>query len=353
MSTDTSFSADQNHPKNHSKNSAPANSSSPSSPPPAHGPLSQQRQVPELSLNSYIEGSSTDQARFVEAFFAGLKDYGFIVLKDHPVSDELLNHAYALVREFFQLPAEAKSQYALKDKGFQRGYTPFGQEHAKDAPVMDLKEFWHVGRDLADGHRFEANYPKNVWPREVAEFQATMQLIFRELDRVGKVMLEALTGPLQVPKDFFAERVGDGNSILRLLHYPPIPAGVDPRCIRAAAHEDINLITILVSATTSGLQLKDRDGSWLDIDSAPNSLIVDAGDMLARITNDLIPSTTHRVVNPAGPNEARYSMPFFMHPNPDAVLECLPSCLGKGAKYPPITAQDFLYQRLREIGLLK
>ena len=326
-----------------------ANLSSPSS----HTAPAAARQVPELSLNNYIEGSFNDRTRFIDEFFSGLKDYGFIVLKDHPVSDELLNRAYALVQEFFALDAAHKSQYALKDAGFQRGYTPFGQEHAKDAPVMDLKEFWHVGRDLTPGHRYESNYPKNIWPKEIAEFQSTMQLIFRELDRVGNVMLEALTGPLQVDRNFFADRVSDGNSILRLLHYPPIPEGVDPRCIRAAAHEDINLITILVSATTSGLQLKDRDGSWLDIESKPNSMVVDAGDMLARITNDLIPSTTHRVVNPAGPNKPRYSMPFFMHPNPDAVLECLPSCLGQGAKYAPITAQEFLYQRLREIGLLK
>ncbi len=311
------------------------------------------RKVPELSLNSYIEGSEQDRARFIDEFFNGLKDYGFIVLKDHPISDALLNKAYALVEEFYSLPVETKIKYALKDQGFQRGYTPFGQEHAKNAPVKDLKEFWHVGRELTPGHRYEAFYPKNIWPSEVAEFESTMSLIYRELDRVGKIMLESLTGPLGLDKNFFADRVSDGNSILRLLHYPPIPEGVDPRCIRAAAHEDINLITILVSATTSGLQLLDRDGTWLDIESDPNSLIVDAGDMLARITNDVIPSTTHRVVNPEGPNTARYSMPFFMHPNPDAMLECLPSCVGDGAKYPPITAQDFLMQRLREIGLLK
>jgi isopenicillin N synthase-like dioxygenase len=167
-------------------------------------------------------------------------------------------------------------------------------------------------------------------------------------------MLESLTFPLDLPRDFFSNMMGEGNSILRLLHYPPIPAGVDPRCVRAAAHEDINLITVLVAATASGLELKDRDGTWLPIDSDPNSLIVDAGDMLSRLTNNVIPSTTHRVVNPDdGTNSARYSMPYFIHPNPDAMLTCLPSCVGEGAKYPPISAQDFLYQRLREIGLLK
>lgn len=311
------------------------------------------RKVPELSLNAYIDGSPADKSEFISDFFNGLKDYGFIVLKDHPISDELLNRAYFLVKKFYDLPVETKKQYALNDKGFQRGYTPFGQEHAKNAKVSDLKEFWHVGRELTPGHRYESTYPPNIWPAEVPEFREVMSKIFVELDRIGQIMLEALTGPLQVEKDYFIKIASEGNSILRLLHYPPIPEGVDPRCIRAAAHEDINLITILVSATTSGLQLLDRDGTWLDIESDPNSLVVDAGDMLARLTNDVIPSTTHRVVNPEGPNTTRYSMPFFMHPNPDAVLKCLPSCVGTGEKYPPITSQDFLMQRLREIGLLK
>ena len=313
----------------------------------------ERRQVPELSLNHYIDGTSEQRERFISDFFNGLKDYGFVVLRDHPISHALLNRAYALIESFFALPDGEKRAYALKDNGFQRGYTPFGQEHAKDAQVKDLKEFWHVGRDLAAGHRYESIYPKNVWPREIPEFQEVMSKIYQELDRVGKIMLEALTYPLKLDKNFFADRVGDGNSILRLLHYPPIPEGVDPRCVRAAAHEDINLITILVSATSSGLELKDRDGTWLAVESDPNSLVVDAGDMLARITNDVIPSTTHRVVNPAGPNTARYSMPFFLHPNPDAMLTCLPSCVQNGAKYPPITSQDFLFQRLREIGLMK
>lgn len=311
------------------------------------------RRVPELSLNSYIEGGKTEKARFIDDFFVGLKDYGFIVLKDHPVPHTILNQAYELLEQLFALPVETKMKYALTDKGFQRGYTPFGKEHAKDAKVMDLKEFWHIGRDLPEGHRYSSIYPANIWPAELPEFQPLLSKIFRALDETGKVMLEALTHPLELQPDYFTKMVSEGSSILRLLHYPPIPEGVDPRCIRAAPHEDINLITILVSATASGLQLKDRDGTWLPIESDPNSLIVDAGDMLSRITNEVIPSTTHQVVNPENSKTSRYSMPFFMHPNPDAMLSCLPSCRGTGEKYPPITAQDFLYQRLREIGLLK
>lgn len=320
------------------------------------------RKVPELSLNSYIEGSQLDRQKFIDNFFVGLKEYGFIVLKDHPIPDVLLNNAYSLLEELFSLETETKMKYALKENGFQRGYTPFGQEHAKDSPVMDLKEFWHVGRDLQEGHRYSSIYPKNVWPSELPEFQSIMMKIYRSLDEAGKVMLEALTFSLDLERDYFTKMMSEGNSILRLLHYPPIPDGVDPRCVRAAPHEDINLITILVAATASGLQLKDRDGKWLPIQSDPNSLIVDAGDMLARLTNDVIPSTTHQVVNPDdGTNGHRYSMPYFIHPNPDAMLTCLESCRGpegtgyngKGEKYPPISSQDFLMQRLREIGLLK
>lgn len=316
--------------------------------------LNNLRKVPELSLASFTSGDRTERARFIDQFFSGLKEYGFIVLKDHPIPTVLLDQAYRQIEELFALPVDSKMRYALKDNGFQRGYTPFGTEHAKDAAVMDLKEFWHVGRELPEGHRYSAVYPKNIWPDEIPEFRSTMAKIFTALDETGKIMLEALTYPLEVPRDFFTRMMGEGNSILRLLHYPPIPRDADPRCVRAAAHEDINLITILVAATASGLQLKDRDGKWLPIESDPNTLIVDAGDMLARITNNLIPSTTHRVVNPDdGTNNHRYSMPYFIHPNPDAMLECLPSCLMDGAKYPPISSQDFLFQRLREIGLMK
>ncbi len=219
---------------------------------------------------------------------------------------------------------------------------------------MDLKEFWHVGRVLSEGNPLKAVYPANVWPSEIPEFQAHFTALFDSLEEAGDVMLEALTIPLEVEKDFFAKMTKDGNSILRLLHYPPIPEGTDPRCVRAAAHEDINFITILPAATASGLQLKDRDGQWLDVDSEPDTLIVDVGDMLARLTNDVLPSTTHRVINPQdGKNASRYSMPFFMHPHPEAMLSCLPSCRGAGAKYADITGHDFLMQRLREIGLIK
>lgn len=313
------------------------------------------RKVPTLSLSNYTKGNQAQKAEFIHLLFSGIKDYGFIILKDHDVSIELLKKSYDVLEQFYSLPTATKMKYVSPQGGGQRGYTPFGTEQAKDAQVKDLKEFWHVGREVAADHQFAKYYPQNIWPNaELPEFRTTFEKLFAQLELAGIQMMEALTTPLNVEQHFFRTMVEEGNSILRLLHYPPIPEGVDPRCVRAAAHEDINFITLLPAATQSGLQLKDRDGSWLDIDSDFGALIVDAGDMLARLTNDVIPSTTHRVINPHNAkNVSRYSMPFFMHPNPEALLSCLPSCQGAGAKYPDITAHQFLMQRLREIGLIK
>lgn len=309
--------------------------------------------VPELSLREYTHGTEQEKLRFSDRLFAGLKEYGFIILKDHPIEVDLLRQAYRLSEELFRLPTDRKSAYISKAGGGQRGYTPFGQEHAKNSQHPDLKEFWHVGRDLPESHRLKSYFPDNIWPAELPTFEPAFRSMFAALDDTGRIMLQALTIPLDVDKDYFTRMTEAGSSILRLLHYPPIPQGVDPNCVRAAAHEDINLITLLVSASSSGLELLTRDGKWLPVETSPDNIIVDSGDMLARITNEVIPATTHRVVNPKGPNLSRYSMPFFMHPNPDAVLSCLPSCIGSGKKYPDILANDFLMERLREIGLKK
>lgn len=311
------------------------------------------QKVPELSLKAYTHGSALEKLDFIDQFFSGLKEYGFIVLVDHPINTTLLHKAYRLSEQLFHLPIEAKQFYISSDGGNQRGYTPLGKEHAKNSKFGDLKEFWHVGRDLSTHHRLKKYFPDNIWPEEIPDFEPTFREMFRALDDTGRILLQALTGPLQVDKDYFTRMTDTGSSILRLLHYPPVLPGTDPECVRAAAHEDINLITLLVSASSSGLELLDRDGQWLAIDAAPDALIVDSGDMLARITNEVIPSTTHRVVNPKGPNISRYSMPFFMHPNPDAMLTCIPSCSERGPKYPDILANDFLFERLREIGLTK
>jgi isopenicillin N synthase-like dioxygenase len=196
--------------------------------------------------------------------------------------------------------------------------------------------------------------PPNLWPADWPEFRDTFLALFAGLDETGRVLLEALAPCLGLAPTYFDPLVRTGNSVLRVIHYPPVPPGADPRCVRSAAHEDINFLTILVAARGAGLELLDRDGRWLPVETGPRNLIVDSGDMLARLTNDVIPATTHRVVNPAGPNVSRYSMPFFMHPTESTSLRCLPSCLGVGgAKYPETTAGAFLAQRLREIGLAK
>lgn len=311
------------------------------------------QQVPELSLKAYTHGSEHEKFKFTEDLFKGLKEYGFIILKDHPVDLALLRRAYALSERLFQLPPEVKAAYVGPSGAGERGYTPFGREHAKNNQYPDLKEFWHVGRDVPETHPLNAFFPPNIWPAELPEFKEVFQSMFQALDDTGRIMLQALTIPLDVDKDYFTRMTDTGSSILRLLHYPPVPAGADPNCIRAAAHEDINLITLLVSASASGLELLDRNGNWLPVETSPDNIIVDSGDMLARITNEVLPATTHRVVNPKGPNRSRYSMPFFMHPNPDAVLACLRSCEGSGRRYADIVANDFLMERLREIGLKK
>lgn len=309
------------------------------------------KRVLELSLKEYSEGDTSDRAHFTDQLFRGLKEFGFVVLRDHAIEVPLLRDAYDLSQKLFGLPSQTKLEYVSKAGGGQRGYTPFGKEHAKGNRFPDLKEFWHVGREVPENDKLKAFFPENIWPKELVDFEPVFERLFRELDETGRIMLQALTKPLKVDADYFAKMTDKGSSVLRLLHYPPIPEGSDPNCIRAAAHEDINLITLLVSASTSGLELLTREGEWLAIETDPNNLIVDSGDMLSRITNEIIPSTTHRVVNPRGPNTSRYSMPFFMHPNPDALLSCLPSCRGDKTLYPDILANEFLMQRLKEIGL--
>lgn len=305
--------------------------------------------VPELSLSDFTEGGAKRE-EFIADLERGFKYFGFIVLKDHGVSTNLLKDAYKITAEFFALPEEEKLNYATV-RGGQRGYTPFGTEHAKDSQTPDLKEFWHVGREFEAGSLLAEQYPANLWPSNPPQFREIFLRLYNELEEAGHVMLEALAPSLDVPADYFREMATDGNSILRILHYPPIADNADPNAIRAAAHEDINLITILVAAEGGGLELLDRDGNWLPVETDPDNLIVDAGDMLARLTNNVIPATTHRVVNPKGPNVSRYSMPFFMHPHSGAVLSCLKSCKGDGAKFEDITAGEFLDQRLKEIGL--
>ncbi|HXH74515.1 MAG TPA: 2-oxoglutarate and iron-dependent oxygenase domain-containing protein [Bacteriovoracaceae bacterium] len=312
------------------------------------------RKVPELSLMSFVNGTTNDKTAFVNNLFRGLKDYGFIVLVDHPVDHKLTGRAYDMIHEFFQMPLETKQKYNCKAGGGQRGYTAFGVEHARNSKFPDLKEFWHVGREsLVDEARFGKYFPENIWPSEIPEFKDTFLKLYNGLDTTSGLLLDALGMALDVPQSFFRNMLQDGNSILRPIHYPPLATGAPKNAVRSAAHEDINLITVMVGATTSGLELLDRDGKWLPISTTDQQLVVDSGDMLHRLTNDVIPATTHRVVNPDDATSARYSMPFFTHPNPDTLLSCIPSCLGTGSKYPAINSHEWLMKRLEEIGLMK
>jgi isopenicillin N synthase-like dioxygenase len=310
------------------------------------------RKVPNLSLLSYVNGNNQEQVKFVNDLMVGLKEYGFIILKDHLVDQSKVDRAYDLLKEFYALSEEQKMKYCGNNAG-QRGYTPFKKEHAKDSKFGDLKEFWHVGRELAATSAYKGVYPENVWPTEIADFKNVMLELYEAMDKTSVVLLEAIGKGLDLPQNYFTEMVNDGNSIIRAIHYPPTTGHDTKNSVRAAAHEDINLITLLVGATDSGLELLDRDGSWLAVNSNPGEIVVDTGDMMSRLTNEVLPATTHRVVNPDDSNTTRYSMPFFVHPHSNATLSCIPSCVGNGAKYPDITAGDFLIQRLKEIGLYK
>lgn len=305
--------------------------------------------VPELSLADFTGGDAAARGAFADALMRGLQDYGFVILKNHGVPTELLGRAYGLAEAVFALPDAVKRRYAAG----LRGYTPFGTEHAKDSRHPDLKEFWQIGREPPAGIEIDEDLPDNVWPAELPDFRPTFLTLFDALDATGRTLLQALAPKLGLPEPHFDPLVRYGTSILRVLHYPPVADDVAPGCVRSAAHEDINFLTIMVAAKGAGLELLDRDGTWLPVETDPTNLIVDSGDMLQRLTNGVIPATTHRVVNPAGPNVSRYSMPFFMHPSSSVSLDVLPSCRGDGAKYPPITAGEFLAERLREIGLAK
>lgn len=299
--------------------------------------------------------AEVDPDAFAERIGRSFADWGFAVVADHGIPAELIERAEAMSRAFFALPEDVKRAYHIPGGGGARGYTPFGTESAKDSDVSDLKEFWHIGRDLPPGHRFEPYMPPNVWPQELDGFRETYLEMFAAFDKAGARILEAIARFLDLSPDFFVDTVRDGNSVMRLIHYPPVPK--DSPAVRAGAHEDINTITLLIGAEEAGLELLDRHGNWRAVTPKAGELAVNIGDMLQRLTNDRLPSTTHRVVNPAPERRgfSRYSMPFFLHFRPDYLIETLPSCIDQdhADHYPePITAHDYLQQRLREIGLI-
>ncbi|MFA6987312.1 MAG: 2-oxoglutarate and iron-dependent oxygenase domain-containing protein [Arenimonas sp.] len=308
--------------------------------------------IPSLDIRRF----DSDREAFVAELGAAYREWGFCGVSHHGISAQAIDGAYQAFKQFFALPEQTKLKYHVPGTGGARGYTPFGIETAKDSRYPDLKEFFHIGRELPPGSRYEEFMAPNVWPTEVPGFREYGYCLFEALDHLGSRVLSALALHIDLPEDFFIEITRFGNSILRPIHYPPITSPDIPN-VRAGAHEDINLITLLVGASAAGLEVKARNGDWVPFTADADTIVVNIGDMLQRLTNHVYPSTTHRVVNPPGEaaRQPRYSTPYFLHANPDYLIETLPACItpDNPNRYPtPITANDYLMQRLREIKLV-
>lgn len=315
--------------------------------------------IPSLDLAHFISGSAQQKAQFVADLGAAFNDIGFVAIKNHGLSDALTSQLYQSIKSFFDLPDTQKQAYAIEGIAGQRGYIGKGKETAKGFKVADLKEFYHIGQPFVnDGDPIWKNYPDNVFPVEVSDFEHISTDAFRTLEFAGKNLLKAIATYLNLEEGYFETKVKHGNSVLRAIHYFPIdPATVKEGAVRAAAHGDINLITLLMGASAEGLEVLRRDGVWIPITALPDQLIVNVGDMLDRLTNHKLKSTIHRVVNPPKEklNMPRYSIPFFMHPRPEMNLACLPSCVSQAHPqlYVDMTAGEFLDERLKELGLKK
>lgn len=290
------------------------------------------------------------QEAFVEALGAALSEVGFVAVQGHGIDPALLAKGYESAVSLFGQPNAVKRQYETPENGRQRGYTSFGVEHAKDVAAPDLKEFWHVGRTLPDDHPLvvQGDVPANNFPAEVPEFEPTFTELFTQLEGFANRLLASFGTYLGLPDGYFERLVKDGNSVVRIINYPPLPEGSLQGMVRAAAHEDINLITVLPYASNPGLQILTREGEWLDVTTPPDVMICDTGDMMALLTNGQVPATTHRVVNPMDDDGGRLSMPFFLHPHPDKVLTPFREGDAK-----PVRARDFLHARLKAIGVVK
>ena len=307
-----------------------------------------QSDLPTVSL-------AGDPAALAAQLGASFRRFGFALVKDHGIDAGLIARGWQLTRAFFALPEPEKRRYFQPGLAGARGYTPFGTEIAKGAAVHDLKEFWHVGRDLPPGHALCGSMPPNIWPEGLPGFRETFAELYTAFDRAGARVLAAIARDLRLDPRWFDTGIAEGNSVLRLLHYPPV-GDAPPGAIRAGAHEDINLITLLLGAEEAGLELLDRQGNWRAVAPPAGALVVNIGDMLQRLTNHVLPSTTHRVRNPQGSRmtHSRYSLPFFLHLRSDFPIATLPGCTSTANpdRYPvPILADEFLQQRLREIGL--
>ena len=312
--------------------------------------------IPSVNLEDFVSGDPARKEKFVKEIGAAFEDIGFVALSGHFLSDELVGNLYAEIKKFFQLPEEVKEKYEIEGIGGQRGYTSFGKEHAKGKKEGDLKEFWHFGQYVENNPKLEAEYPANVTVEELPKFNEVGKETYKMLEKTAQYVLRALALHLGLEETYFDDYIKNGNSILRPIHYPPITS--EPKnAVRAAAHGDINLITLLMGAHGKGLQVQNHEGEWVDAIAKPDQLMINVGDMLSRLSNNKLKSTIHQVVNP--PRElwgtSRYSIPFFMHPVSDMPLNCLENCIDEDHPkgFEDTTAGEYLHERLIELGLVK
>ena len=319
-------------------------------------PLFFMQHIPQADLHEFLSDDPKRKEAFVQKIGAAFQEIGFLALKGHFLDADLQDQLYTKIRAFFELPTSIKKRYEIDGGGGQRGYTGFGKEHAAGRSVGDLKEFWHFGQDVISKPHLKKHYPENLIIQELTDFNRMGNLVFQKLEQTAEVLLRALALYLKLEEHYFTPFIQDGNSILRAIHYPPLTEA-PKEAERAAAHGDINLITLLMGAQGAGLQVLNRQNQWIDAVAQADELMVNIGDMLSRLTNNRLPSTIHRVVNP--PKEtwgaSRYSLPFFMHPIPQMPLNCLDQTIDEQhpKQFEDILAGDFLNQRLIALGLLK
>jgi isopenicillin N synthase-like dioxygenase len=313
-------------------------------------------QIPSVDLSDFLSENQVRKQKFVNELAAAFQEIGFVALRGHFLNSELVNELYAQIKLFFELPINTKKQYEIEGIGGQRGYVSFGKEHAKGRTEGDLKEFWHFGQYLSADSKYNAIYHENIQVKELPKFNEIGKETYQMLEKTGVYVLRAIALGLQLDEFYFDQYTHEGNSILRPIHYPPILS--EPKdAIRAAAHGDINLITLLMGAQGKGLQVQNRNGDWIDAIAKDDEIIINVGDMLSRNTNNKLKSTIHQVVNPPRAlwGSSRFSIPFFMHPVADMPLNCLENCIdNENPKcYPDCTAGEFLHERLVELGLIK
>lgn len=312
--------------------------------------------IPSVDLQEFVSGDESKKQKFTKEIGKAFEEIGFVALSGHFLTDTLVKNLYSEIKDFFNQDQDIKDSYEIEGIGGQRGYTSFGKEHAKGRKEGDLKEFWHFGQYLENNSELEAEYPDNVNVKELPNFNAIGKETYKMLEKTAKYVLRALALHLNLEETYFDDYIKNGNSILRPIHYPPITS--EPKnAVRAAAHGDINLITLLMGSHGKGLQVQNHEGEWVDAIARPDQLMINVGDMLSRLTNNKLKSTIHQVVNP--PKESwgtsRFSIPFFMHPIGDMSLNCLPNCITEEnpKQYEDITAGAFLHERLIELGLIK